>query len=93
MDIIFPYRFQDSNCIELISSSDGNCLVKCVNPECYERYCCDMHTLSAELKAVIVSKLSVNIFLRTDFTFLIFITELQNIKLTQYSLNLFFTCR
>ncbi|XP_065201708.1 calcium/manganese antiporter SLC30A10 [Planococcus citri] len=57
---IQPEFYKDDNCLELISSNDSNCLVKCVNPECYERYCCDMHTSKTELKAVLVSKSTIN---------------------------------
>lgn len=60
MKLLKFVTFQDSNCTELISSVEGNCLVKCLSPDCYERYCCDLID-PEELRSIFIAHTQVRI--------------------------------
>ncbi|XKL64428.1 hypothetical protein PGB90_004514 [Kerria lacca] len=55
-----PEFFEDSNKIEMISSINSNCLIKCFSRNCYQRYCCDLID-PVELESVCISKLKNNV--------------------------------
>ncbi len=64
--IVLHFVLQDSNNVEMISSSDCNCLIKCLSRQCYEMYCCDLINPD-ELECVHVSKVRNSDFVLTDF--------------------------